>query len=161
MLLNFRYGMDQCFLSSEHQGYTTRDLCDLACMSRGENATCKPTRKWAETDNIPGIYLSIRLLDIQISNITFFKIWLVYKMQDLKWKFFLAIFGGKIFLSVFFLCYFPFQVLTILIFDIYSNLIILILHCTIINAVKMCIDSQSHSEIPSNLLVYILRIVKI
>ena len=28
------------------------------------------------------------------------------------------------------------------------------------NAVKMCIDSQSLSSIPSNLLVYVLRIVK-
>jgi len=50
-----KYGMDQCFLSSTHQGYTTRDLCELACMSRGENATCKPTRLWAKTGEIEGL----------------------------------------------------------------------------------------------------------
>jgi len=49
-----KYDMDQCFLSSKN-GHSTRDLCHLACMSRGSNQTCKSTLQWAETGQIPGL----------------------------------------------------------------------------------------------------------
>jgi len=49
-----KYGMDQCFLSSA-QDHSKRDLCDLACVNRGSNRTCKATSDWARAGVIPGL----------------------------------------------------------------------------------------------------------
>jgi len=55
-----KYGMDQCFLSSVND-HSTRDLCELACMTRGGNKTCKSTNEWAKTGQIPGLKTGMTL----------------------------------------------------------------------------------------------------
>ena len=46
----------QCFLSSAdtRAHHSTRDLCELACQSRGTNKTCMSTGDWAATGTISG-----------------------------------------------------------------------------------------------------------
>ncbi len=46
----------QCFLASAdpRAHHSTRDLCELACQSRGSNRTCMSTGDWAATGVIPG-----------------------------------------------------------------------------------------------------------
>jgi len=55
-----KYGMDQCFLSSRNEK-STRTLCELACMTRGSNNTCKSTTDWAKTGEIAGLTTGMTL----------------------------------------------------------------------------------------------------